>query len=147
VCKIKHTGYFLFLWSTFFQIFKLVVRLRTSEASMNRDWCRFFFWQIFWQILLTNFVDEFFDEFFFGRFLLTYNLLTIASFRIGVPSILFNMNDHVYLHIWPSGYGKLLELVSICNSNLWWLPSKFLINNFHISPRLVRFQLVRSQVM
>ena len=49
--------------------------------------------------LLTNFFDEFywrifFDEFFwriliFRKNFLTYNLLTIASFRIGVSSILF----------------------------------------------------------
>ena len=57
-----------------------------------------FFGRSFWRIFLTKFFDDFFDEFlftnffeefFFGRFLLTYNLLTIASFRIGVPSILF----------------------------------------------------------
>ena len=34
----------------------------------------------FWQIFVTNFCDNFF---------VTYNLLTFASFRIGVPSILF----------------------------------------------------------
>ena len=52
------------------------------------------FWQIFWQIFFDEFFDECFDEFWiFGRFSLTYNLLTIASFRIGVPSILFlNLN-------------------------------------------------------
>ena len=39
------------------------------------------------------FFDDFFDEFwFFGKFFVTYNLLTIASFRIGVPSILFLFN-------------------------------------------------------
>ena len=50
---------------------------------------------------MTNFFDQFFWKFFFefwffGRFFLTYNLLTIASFRIGVPSILFNWKllDH-----------------------------------------------------
>ena len=64
-----------------------------------------FFWQIdefFWRISKTNilmnsltnfwiFLMNFFDEL-FDKFLtnfLTYNLLTIASFRIGVPSILF----------------------------------------------------------
>ena len=43
--------------------------------------------------------DEFFDECFETKFLtnllmncLTYNILTIASFRIGVPSILFLSN-------------------------------------------------------
>ena len=39
-----------------------------------------FFWQIFWQIFLMNFWWIFLTNF------LTYNLLTIASFRIGVPS-------------------------------------------------------------
>ena len=61
-----------------------------------------FFYVIFDESLtnfLTKFLTNFFDEvcwfdqfffwFFFGRFLLTYNLLTIASFRIGVPAILF----------------------------------------------------------
>ena len=44
-------------------------------------------------IFATNFCDEFLRRIFvtncFWRFLLTYNLLTNASFRIGVPSILF----------------------------------------------------------
>ena len=67
----------------------------------------------FFDNLLTNFFDDFlwrfFDEFFqrisrrifwrFGRFLLTYNLLTIASFRIRVPSILFFLINHSYFHI------------------------------------------------
>ena len=53
-----------------------------------------FFWrdESFWQIFVTNSFDKFFwqifDEFFW-RFLLTFNLLTIASSRIWVPSILF----------------------------------------------------------
>ena len=47
---------------------------------------------------VTYFLDEIFDEifaeffddfWFFGRFFFTYNLLTIASFRIVVPLILF----------------------------------------------------------
>ena len=39
----------------------------------------------------TNFLPEIFRRIFqfFGRIFLTYNLLTIASFRIKVPSILF----------------------------------------------------------
>ena len=44
-------------------------------------------------LLLTNFFGEFFPwtfkSFFDETNFLTYNLLTIASFRIGVPSILF----------------------------------------------------------
>ena len=56
-----------------------------------------FFDELFWRTLLSNFFDEFiwrtlltkmFDELFWQSFL-TYNLLTIASFRIRVPSILF----------------------------------------------------------
>ena len=53
----------------------------------------------FWQIFLMNFLTKFFDEFFWRIFwqffwpiILTYTLLTIASFRIGVPSILFFRN-------------------------------------------------------
>ena len=65
-----------------------------------------FFWRIigrifltnFWRIFLTNFLtnlfDEIFDEFFLTNFL-TYNLLIIASFRIGVPSILF---FHIFMN-------------------------------------------------
>ena len=52
-----------------------------------------FFDEFFWQIFLTNFFDKFFDELFWRIFLtnfLTYNLLTIASFRIGVPLILYS---------------------------------------------------------
>ena len=59
-----------------------------------------FFWRIIWLFFFDKFFDKlffwriffdnYFDEFlFFSRFCLTYNLLTIASFRIGVPSILF----------------------------------------------------------
>ena len=62
---------------------------RTSGASKNRDYCSFFlrWFQIFfvmnflWRIFVMNF--DFSEDF------LTYNLFTIASFRIGVPSILF----------------------------------------------------------
>ena len=43
-----------------------------------------FFDEICWRILMTNFLNEFYWRFFcrifFGRFLLTYNLLTIAMF-------------------------------------------------------------------
>ena len=44
-----------------------------------------FFWRIFLWIFFTNFFDEIFVEVFDEFFI----LLTIASFRIGVPSILF----------------------------------------------------------
>ena len=58
-----------------------------------------FLWRTFlWRFFVTNFdVSNFCDQFlwpilifqFFGRYFFTYNLLTMASFRIGVPSILF----------------------------------------------------------
>ena len=69
-----------------------------------RNFWRSFWWiflRTFWWILknsLTNFFTNFFDEIFyelfdelnfFGIFFYTLNLLTIASFRIGVSSILF----------------------------------------------------------
>ena len=41
------------------------------------------------QLLLTNFLTKFFDEFFWQNFWWIPYLLIIASFRIGVPSILF----------------------------------------------------------
>jgi hypothetical protein len=41
------------------------------------------------EIFLRNFFDEFFDDFFYFSEDF-FDLLTIASFRIGVPSILFN---------------------------------------------------------
>ena len=52
-----------------------------------------YFYDVFFTILKYNFFKDFFDKFwffrFFRRFFLTFNLLTIASFRIRVPSILF----------------------------------------------------------
>ena len=48
-----------------------------------------FFWRIFWRIFWQIFWQVFW---LFGRFSVTYNLLTIASFRIGVPSNLFFAN-------------------------------------------------------
>ena len=63
---------------------------------------RIFWWVFFWWILLANFYNElfwrffwwvFFDDFFGQNFCRSFwqffYLLTIASFRIGVPSILF----------------------------------------------------------
>ena len=51
------------------------------------------FWWFFWWFFTKNFSKNFwqiFDKFWLLRkFSLTYNLLIIASFRIGVPSILF----------------------------------------------------------
>ena len=50
--------------------------------------------------MMMNFFDKFLTIFFdlFDEFLtnvLTYNLLTIASFRIGVPSILFTLKKQM----------------------------------------------------
>ena len=62
-----------FFWRIFFYEFCLRIFFLRSFWH--------FFWWIFWRIVLTIFCD------FFLWFFLTYNLLTIASFRIGVPSI------------------------------------------------------------
>ena len=54
------------------------------------------FWQFFWQIFWANFwqiFEELFDNFFTN--FLVYNILTIASSRIGVPSILFIIKQDV----------------------------------------------------
>ena len=59
----------------------------------------------FGRIFSTYFFDGFFEEFFRRTFLknfnfsedfLTYNLLIVASFRIGVPSILFNFKTREF---------------------------------------------------
>ena len=61
-----------------------------------------------WQIFSTNFFNEFwfwFFNFFFPKIFFTYNLLTIASFRIGVPLILLlssfvqECNKYIFLKI------------------------------------------------
>ena len=44
---------------------------------------------------LTNFFDKFLTNFDFSEDFLTYNLLTIASFRIGVPSILLLLDLNI----------------------------------------------------
>ena len=69
--------------------------LRTCGASRNRDYCFFVLFAEFF-CHLAIFFDEFdkiFDQNFdfLVDFSLTYCLLTVASFRIGVPSILFNV--------------------------------------------------------
>ena len=82
-----------FFWRIFWQIFWRIF------------WPIFFdeiFWMIFltifltniWAIFLRNFLEAFWDElfdkfWFFGRYFFTFNLLSTASCRIGVPSILF----------------------------------------------------------
>ena len=71
------------------------------------------FWRIFWQFIFMNFFMNFLTNFNFSEDLFTYNLLIIASFRIGVPSILFLIN----LLILKKGPKKLW--------GIW--PKKFLI--------------------
>ena len=115
--KFQNKGFSVF--TTIFKpkaIIKLTVGLQTSGASRNPYWCFFCwdlcffvslrcswgsfffvcvllfvsFWQIFWQIFLKNF----FDNFFLTNF---EEYLTIVSFRIGVPSILF----YIPIPFWP----------------------------------------------
>ena len=52
--------------------------------------------EFLWQTFVTKFWDELLRRFFFWIFLLTYIFLTNASFRIGVPSILFLSNSNTY---------------------------------------------------
>ena len=76
----------------------LQIRQTLRQGKLWYVYLWWFFWRIFdnffwriWRIFCVTFFDECFDEFLtncFWRFLLTFNLLTIASFRIGVPSIL-----------------------------------------------------------
>ena len=89
-----------------FKLADLMRSIKTNGASKNPDWHNqngwfmnyvfllvsfvsmvcipilWIFWPIFWRILV-------FWILFFWKIFLTYNLLTIASFRIEVPSILF----------------------------------------------------------
>ena len=78
-----------FLWRIFFEFWLFLRR------SFVTNFCDEF-WLILWRIFVTNFiriltylVTIFFRILLFLNFFLTFNLLTIASFRIGVPSILF----------------------------------------------------------
>ena len=84
-----------FLWRIFF-----VTNFCDEFFSWRIFLWRIFLWRIFFVtnffcdefIFVKNFCDELFRLFLtkcFWRFLLTYNLLTNASFRIGVPLILF----------------------------------------------------------
>ena len=90
---------------------------RTSGASKNRDYWSFFLVlgsrRLSFCVTLTNFLMNFFSKDFF----LTFNLLTIASFRIGVPSILFYIkkNDWIkssalqYALVQSSAFGSLIN--------------------------------------
>ena len=78
--------------------------------KVSQFFLKFFMTIYFWQIFLfdgfcclTNF---FVWRNFFTNFL-TYNLLTIASFRIGVPSILF------FLQNWKNGNRKKIVIYII----------------------------------
>ena len=53
-------------------------------VCMFWGFCDEFLWQFLWRIFVMNFCDEFLWWIIF----VTYNLLTIASFRVGVPAIL-----------------------------------------------------------
>ena len=63
------------------------------------------FWWIIWWIIWWIF-DDFFRKIFF-----TYDILTIASFRIGVPSILLFSDTHVC--IWQENLNTNLLLYCI----------------------------------
>ena len=90
---------------------------------------------------LTKFFDKFFDEF--------YYILTIASFRIGVPSILFLSEDGFFLNLVLHGVltTTLALFGIICNSLsiAIFLKSgkKSLFNSTLIGKQMVyRFQLL-----
>ena len=130
----KLLGYFLWLfWWFFWWIFEKLFD-EFFDQSFNECFGEFFgvnsFWRIFWRIFFDNFFDDF-----FGRFLLTYNLLTIPSFRIGVPSLLFfqkfqNIFGGEDLH--QLGYFDTLpSLLSLIKIVLWRLQrwAFFLFSN------------------
>ena len=70
-----------------------------------------------WRIFVTNFVTNFCDEF-FGNFL-AYNIFTLASFRIGVPSILFFLILRFPLMM-SDDFWQCLTPTPL---NVWFLPS------------------------
>ena len=87
-----------FLWQIFVTNFCDKFLRRIFGTNFSTNFCDEFLWLIFvtnfcdeflWRIFVTNFFDKLLWRIHFWRFLLTYNLLTNASLRIGVPSILF----------------------------------------------------------
>ena len=93
---------FLFIYFYLSRFLSSPSACRTSGGSNNRDYWGFFCPHLAESVFLASLLSFdglwliFFDEFCFDDFLmnfltifLTFNILTIASFRIGVPSILF----------------------------------------------------------
>ena len=66
----------------------------------------------FWHIFLAHFYDNFFDVFLTK--VLTYNLLTIVSFRIRVPSILFLPVKECVIHYYLCKYVRLVRSSFYC---------------------------------
>ena len=81
---------------------------------LTNSWRMFWriFRRIFWRIFRRIF-RRIFDEFFWWIFLmnfLTYNLWTIASFWIGVPSILFSpVSDNIWKHCFITNICKFIS--------------------------------------
>jgi hypothetical protein len=85
-------------WQYFLTVFfDSISRLYVStNFSMNFScFWRCFFDVVFWSCFLALFFDEFFDVTFRRIFQWFFHFWTIASFRIGVPSILFLVNVHI----------------------------------------------------
>ena len=94
----------IFFWQFFFDEFYWWIFLTIfCDGFFWRSLLKNLFWRTFLTIFLTNdecfwwilifriliFRNLIFRILIFRKIFLTYNLLTIASFRIGVPSILF----------------------------------------------------------
>ena len=111
-----------FFWWIFVNLFN-----EGFDEVFNESFDNFltnFLTKFIWLILLTSFFDNYFLMNFFEKFIdkiidkffddfltnaLTYNLLSIARFRIGVPLILFSLNSHnMYFLILMSKYLTLL---------------------------------------
>ena len=118
-CLCYHCGKDIHIMSKNYKVFFILLsscgraKLLRTEISENGcdwplqlwfNWCYFVLLDGFFDnFFLTNFFDNFFDEFFkrivltnyfwhfFGQ-ILSYNLLIIASFRIGVPSTYISKN-------------------------------------------------------
>ena len=78
-----------------------------------------FFDKMFWRIFLTNSFGKLFEKIFFDEILinfdfrqifLTYNLSTVLSFRIGVPSILFFQKNSIITTLCQPNCVFLIEM-------------------------------------
>ena len=78
----------------FDEFFRRTFLTNFSDELFRRIFPTNFSDELFWRIFLMIFLWTNFD--FFRKFFLTYNLLTIASFRIGVPLILFSECNQRY---------------------------------------------------